>query len=327
MSKDIFALVEHLEGRLSEASFELLGKGREIADSSGGRLVAVLLGSGVRVLSAELGLADSVLVMENAALLAYTPETYTLALRALIETRKPRVLLTSSTPIGMDQSAALSAGLGWPLVAYAKDARLDGPLLKATSQIYGGKILADLDLQGDHVIVSLIAGASPADQGRSAATKAATVEEVAAPAGLDQARTRFKRLIVPDAGDVDITKEAILVSVGRGIQSQDNVVLVEELAEALGASVSASRPIVDLGWLPKTRQVGKSGMTVKPRLYLAVGISGAPEHLEGMRGAEMIVAINTDAAAPIFGAAHYGANVDLFDLLPALTLRVKAART
>lgn len=324
MSHDIFALVEHLDGKLSEISFELLGKGRELADAGGGRLSAVLLGSGVKPLAAELGAADSVLVMEHAALAAYSPEAYTRALRALLEVRAPRAFLTSSTAIGMDQSAGLSAGLGWPLAAYAKDVSLKGGTLAAVSQIYGGKILAETELAGDHAIVAFLAGASPADKGRAA--KSPTVEEVASPAGLETARTRFKRLIVPEAGDVDITKEAILVSVGRGIQSQDNLALALELAEALGASVSASRPIIDQGWLPKTRQVGKSGMTVKPKLYLAVGISGAPEHLEGMRGAGTIVAINTDAAAPIFGAAHYGAVADLFDVLPLLTERVKAAR-
>ena len=324
MSNDIFALVEHLDGKISEVSFELLGKGRELASVTGGRLCAVLLGSGVKPLATELGAADSVLVMEHAALAAYTPEAYTRALRALVEARAPRAFLTSSTAIGMDQSAGLSAGLGWPLAAYAKDLSLKGATLKAVSQIYGGKILAETELPGDHAIVALLAGASPAEKGRAA--KGPTVEEVAAPAGLETVRTRFKRLIVPEAGDVDITKEAILVSVGRGIQSQDNLALALELAEALGASVSASRPIIDQGWLPKTRQVGKSGMTVKPKLYLAVGISGAPEHLEGMRGAATIVAINTDAAAPIFGAAHYGAVADLFDVLPLLTEKVKAAR-
>jgi electron transfer flavoprotein alpha subunit len=123
---------------------------------------------------------------------------------------------------------------------------------------------------------------------------------------------------------VDITREGVLVSVGRGIQSKDNLPVVEELAQALGGTVSASRPIVDQGWLPKTRQVGKSGMTVKPKLYVAVGISGAPEHLEGMRGAELIVAVNTDANAPIFNVAHYGVVGDLFDVLPLLTEKIKA---
>ena len=136
------------------------------------------------------------------------------------------------------------------------------------------------------------------------------------------ARIRFRGLIRPEAGDVDITRESILVSVGRGIGEQDNLELVEALAAALGGAVSSSRPIADAGWLPRTRQVGKSGLRVKPKLYLALGISGAPEHLEGMRDAELIIAVNTDPRAPIFGVAHYGAVADLLDVVPALTARL-----
>jgi electron transfer flavoprotein alpha subunit len=123
----------------------------------------------------------------------------------------------------------------------------------------------------------------------------------------------------PQSGDVDITTADLLVSVGRGIESQDNVELVQDLGDALGVPLSASRPVVDAGWLPKTRQVGKSGLKVKPKAYLAFGISGAPEHLEGMRDADLIIACNTDPGAPIFDVAHYGTTVDLFDLVPALT--------
>jgi electron transfer flavoprotein alpha subunit len=135
---------------------------------------------------------------------------------------------------------------------------------------------------------------------------------------------RFKQLIEPEVADVDITKQDILVSVGRGIQSADNLELVEELARALGGALASSRPIVDNHWLPKSRQVGKSGSTVKPKLYFAVGISGAPEHLEGMRDAGLIIAINTDPKAPIFNVAHYGITADLFDVVPALTEKIKS---
>jgi electron transfer flavoprotein alpha subunit len=129
-------------------------------------------------------------------------------------------------------------------------------------------------------------------------------------------------MVEPESGDVDITAAELLVSVGRGIGSQDNLEEVQELADALGAPLSASRPVTDAGWLPKTRQVGKSGLKVKPKVYLTFGISGAPEHLEGMRDAELIIACNTDANAPIFDVAHYGTTVDLFDLVPALTEKV-----
>jgi electron transfer flavoprotein alpha subunit len=324
MSSDIFVLVEHLEDKVGEVAYELLGKGRELATASGGSLVAVLLGSGVRGLADELGAADRVLVVDDPAFAGYTPEAYKRALGALAKVRGPRVLLIANTAVGMDQAAGLSAELGWPLVAYARNVSLTDGALTAVSQIYGGKILAEAKVSADHAIVSLLAGASPAEKGKVAGSPA--IEEVAAPESLSGLRTRFVRLILPEAGDVDITKEPILVSVGRGIGSQDNISLVQELADALGAAVSSSRPIVDQGWLPKTRQVGKSGMTVKPKLYIAVGISGAPEHLEGMRSAATIVAINTDPQAPIFDVAHYGATADLFDVLPLLTEKIKTAR-
>jgi electron transfer flavoprotein alpha subunit len=145
------------------------------------------------------------------------------------------------------------------------------------------------------------------------------VEVIPSPVALDGLKVKFVRLIQPAGGDVDITAQVKLVSVGRGVGSKENVEVAEELAEALGAAVSASRPITDAGWLPKTRQVGKSGLTVKPKLYLMLGISGAPEHLEGMRGAELIIAVNTDPKAPIFDVAHYGTTCDLFDVAEALT--------
>jgi len=144
------------------------------------------------------------------------------------------------------------------------------------------------------------------------------------PVGLDTVRTRFRQYIEPPAGDVDIGKQPVLVSVGRGIQNKDNIAMAEALARAMGGVVSGSRPVIDQGWLPTTRLVGKSGKQVKPKLYLALGISGAPEHAEGMRDAEFIVAINRDEKAPIYGFAHVGAAVDVLELVPALTEKVKA---
>jgi electron transfer flavoprotein alpha subunit len=139
-------------------------------------------------------------------------------------------------------------------------------------------------------------------------------------------RIRFEQWILPAAGDIDITQQPVLVSVGRGIQQKDNIPLAEELAQLLGGAVSASRPVVDQGWLPLTRQVGKSGMTVKPNLYLALGISGAPEHQEGMKDSELIICVNTDAKAPIFDFAHYGAQADAVALIPLLQEAIQAKK-
>ncbi|HET8577633.1 MAG TPA: electron transfer flavoprotein subunit alpha/FixB family protein [Methylomirabilota bacterium] len=321
MANDIAVLIEHLEGTIAEVSFEMLAKGRALAQASGGRLVAILLGHGTRGLAGALGAADVVVLVDHEALAHYTPEAYRRAAAEALKSLNPRLTLVASSSQGLDQAAGLSVALGWPLCAYCRDLRLEGGRLHAVSQIYGGKLVAEAVVEHPQAICAVLPGTARAEEGRMAGTPVVT--EIAAPAP-GASRIRFKRLIQPEGGDVDITRESILVSVGRGIQSQDNIPLVEELAQALGGTLSASRPIVDQGWLPKTRQVGKSGMSVKPKLYVAVGISGAPEHVEGMRGAECIVAINTDPNAPIFTVAHYGTTADLFDVLPALTEKVKS---
>ena len=190
-----------------------------------------------------------------------------------------------------------------------------------TSQLYGGKIYAESVIQADAAIVSVLAGSFPADAGRKEGAPA--VEELDAPASIETGKLVFTGLIEPEGGDVDITQHEILVAVGRGIGSEDNLPMIEELAGVLGGAVCSSRPIVDNKWLPKTRQVGKSGLKVKPKAYLALGISGAPEHIEGMKDAELIIAVNTDETAPIFEHAHYGTTEDLFDLVPALTEKLR----
>jgi electron transfer flavoprotein alpha subunit len=218
----------------------------------------------------------------------------------------------------MDVAGALSGRTGRPLVAYCKELSFEGDKTVVTSQVYGGKLNAEVEVDGP-AIVSVIAGSfAPAAPGWSP-----QIEDVAAP-DLSGLHTEFLARVEPEAADVDITAEEMLVSVGRGIGGEENIELAQELAEALGATVSASRPVTDAGWLPKTRQVGKSGRKVKPKLYIACGISGAPEHLEGMSDAELIIAINTDEKAPIFDVAHYGTTADLFDVLPALTEELQA---
>ncbi len=323
MSNDVFVFAEHLKGKFGDITFEMLGKGREIVDALGGKLYAVLIGSQVGELAAQLGKADVVLAMMDPRLAEFNPTSYKHALGELARERTPRLVMIGNTSMGMDLAAGVSALLNMPLIAYCNDLRLEDGRIVATAQIYGGKLLADAAATGDHVIVSVLAGSFPADAGR--ADKAAPVEEVKPPLAINGgAGVQFKQLIEPEAADVDITKQDILVSVGRGIQSADNLELVEELANALGGAVSASRPVVDNGWLPKARQVGKSGSTVKPKLYFAVGISGAPEHLEGMRDAPLIIAINSDPQAPIFDVANYGIAADLFDVVPALTEKIKS---
>lgn len=321
MSNDVFILAEYLNGKLADITYEMAGKARQLAAAFGGKAVVVLLGSGAKGLAESIG-ADSVLYVDDAALAEFNPEAYGRVLAALITERGPRVVMMGNTSVGMDLGAGLSVTTGLPLIAYVNGLAADGGTLVATSQIYGGKIQAEAAPDGEACIVSCLAGAFPADAGRAGAGSA-PVEKIASPVPLGDLKVKFVKLIQPAGGDVDITQQPILVSIGRGISGQENIELAQELAEALGCAVSASRPVTDAGWLPKTRQVGKSGLTVKPKVYLAFGISGAPEHLEGMRGAETIIAVNTDAKAPIFDVAHYGATCDMLDLLPALTEKVK----
>lgn len=318
MGNDIYVLVEHRDGTVAESAAELLGKARELAAVAGGEAVALLCASGAGALAAQLGAAARVIAIDGPALAEFTPSAYQAALTPIVRERDPRLILVPNTGPGMDVAAGLSAATGLPLAAYAIDVAIDagGPVV--TTQLYAGKINARVRFGGGRGICTVVSGAFPAAAGRVPGNP--PVETVPLPAA--DTRVRFRRLLRPEAGDVDITREPVLVSVGRGIGEQENIALAEKLAAALGGAVSSSRPIADAGWLPRTRQVGKSGLKVKPKLYLALGISGAPEHLEGMRDAELIVAVNTDPRAPIFRTAHYGVVADLLDILPALTRRL-----
>lgn len=318
MNQDVLVVAEHMRGRLWDVTFEMAGKGRETAGALGGRLVAVLLGDDVQALAGSLGIADAVLCVEAPELAEFTPEAHVRALAGLIAQRQPRLVLVASTSMGMDLAAALSARLDLPLVSYCTQIAVEDGQVLATSQLYGGKMMAESALSGPG-IVAILPGIFPADAGKMDGNPAVERVTAAAP---EAVRTRFLRLIEPEAADVDITRADILVCVGRGVQDRENIAMVEELAGALGGALCASRPIVDNGWLPKSRQVGKSGLTVKPKLYLAVGVSGAPEHLEGMRDSGLIVAVNSDRSAPIFDVADYGVVADLFEIVPALTEQV-----
>jgi len=307
MSNDVFVITEHMDRNFSDVSFEMVGKAKELASAFGGKAIAVVLGSGV---SADVFASDSTIYVDDPTLAQFNPEAYGKVIEALINEKSPRLVLFGWTATGMDLAAWLSARTGAPCVAYGKDLRVEGSELVVNSQVYGGKLIADVVPEGDMAIVAVLAGSFQAEtgQGSTAAT------QVASPVSLDALKVKFKEMVKPEDGDVDITAQDKLVSVGRGIGGKENIELAEELAEALDATVSASRPVVDAGWLPRTRQVGKSGLKVKPKLYLMLGISGAPEHLEGMSSAELIIAINTDKQAPIFNVAHYGATADLFDV-------------
>jgi electron transfer flavoprotein alpha subunit len=315
MTRNVLVLTEHLQGALTEGTYEAVALGRRLAASLGGEVEAAL--AGPAALAKDLGGADVVLVMDEPVLHSFNPEAHPRAFAALIREREPAVVLVPYTSMGMDVAAEVSVRCDLPLVSYCTGVQADGRLT-ATCRLYAGKIEADVEVPDGRAVFALLSGSAPAAEGRAGGR--AEIVEVSAP-DLADVRVTFERLIEPAAGDVDITTQDVLVVVGRGIESKDNIAQVDALAAVLGGAVACSRPIVDQGWLPKTRQVGKSGLTVKPRVYLALGVSGAPEHLEGMRGASTIIAVNKDPRAPIFGVAHYGWVGDLFDLIPELTDR------
>jgi electron transfer flavoprotein alpha subunit len=320
MSQDIYVVVEHLRGEVAEITYAMLAAARVLAEGTGGKVVAVLLGQNATKLAGDLS-ADQVLYIEHPSLAEFTPDAYQTALAAAIGAAKPRAVLMGSTSIGSDVASVLSARLQLPLVSSCRKVSRDG---KLHSQICGGKIMAETQLLPEStVLITVIPGGHSADGGHS--TQAPPVTSLA-PADLSGLRISLQRYLEPEAGDVDISKEAVLVAIGRGIQNGDNVELAEELAKALGGVVCGSRPVVDQGWLSASRLVGKSGKRVKPKLYLALGISGAPEHMEAVTDSELLVAVNTDAAAPIFGVAKYGTTLDLFDLVPALTAAIQKAK-
>lgn len=323
MAGDIWVLVEQWRGRVSDVTYEVLALGREIATARHTRLQAVVLGSGLTEVLPSLGAADGVLVVEHSALAEPEPGVYALALAQMIPQRQPEALLIPQTNVMMGCGPLLAAQLGLPCINSCRDISLAEERLAARCLLYGGKVEAAVVPQRTPVILGILPGARPQEKGRIEHTPPVTVFPVDLPAA---PAVRFRGYTEPPPGDVDITRESVLVAVGRGIQRQENVALAEELAAALGGAVCGSRPVIDQGWLAASRQVGTSGMIVEPQLYLALGISGAPEHVEGMKRAKLIIAINTDPRAPIFGVAHYGVTGDLFDIVPLLIDRLRAER-
>jgi len=316
MSNNVYVIVEHLRGKLDEVTLEMLGIGKELAGNLGGELTGVLMGHNVKDMAPQLGAADKIICVDDAVLAEFNPETYSKTASAIVSANKPKVVMTSYSSIGVELAPAISVANEMSLAAYVSAVSVSDGKVTATSQLYGGKMNIEAVLDGESSVICVLPGAFPVDAGKKEGSPA--IEDFAIP-DLSSVKLQFKQLIEPDSSGVDITTQDILVSVGRGIQSNDNLPMVEELAAKLGGAVSCSRPLVDSKWLPKSRQVGKSGLKVKPKLYLALGISGAPEHIEGMKDAELIIAVNTDANAPIYDYAHYAVVGDVLEIIPALT--------
>ena len=319
MSQDIYVVIEHLRGQVADISYTMLAAARALAQSAGGGVVAVLLGHEAKGLAKDFA-ADRVLYLDHAALADFTSDAYQKVLSDLISKDQPRVVLFGNTSIGADVASVLSVRLGLPLVNSCRSFTGDG---KFVSQICGGKIMAEGDLPTPTALVTMVPGGYQPEQGRS--VEASSITEAGVPA-LDALRVALSKFIEPESSDVDISKEKLLIAVGRGIQNKDNIELADDLAQAIGGVVCGSRPVSDQGWLSTSRLVGKSGKYVKPKIYLAMGISGAPEHVEAITQSDTIIAINTDPAAPIFNVAKYGIQGDIFELVEVITEKVKAAK-
>jgi electron transfer flavoprotein alpha subunit len=296
-------------------SLELLAAARQLADQTGGKVEALVIGSDPRSLAPSLGAADRILLAADPRLDAYVSEAHLAVVESVVRQRNPAVVLFAYSTIGLDLAPALAVRTERSLIAYCKALSVKGDALEAESQLYGGKVdgLAKAKLPA---VVAVMPGAFP--EAEIADGSGLEMVDIAPPSAISRPRMTFVSESAPAADAFDITRAEKIVCVGRGVKDKNGVEAVRELAAALGAEIGGSRPVVDEGLLPKERQIGKSGFKVKPKLYLALGVSGAPEHLEGMRRAGLIVAINTDPKAPIFSVAHYGATCELLDLAEAL---------
>jgi electron transfer flavoprotein alpha subunit len=310
----ILAVLEHRDGKLHKMSLEALAAAQQLGEELGLPVFAAVLGSSVDAV-AEYKL-DKLHAIEHELLKDYTPDGYSLALKQLIALHQPKYVLFPHTYQVRDFAPKLAASMGRVLVSDVISHRIDNGSLVLARQLFQGKINADVSFEGDAPhFFSIQAGAFRADNLKPGT---APVETTTPELTARQIRTKPQPPFRESARAVDLGAAEIIVSVGRGIKEAENIPVVQKLADALGAELAASRPICDNGWLPMERQVGSSGQTVAPKMYLAVGISGAIQHLVGMKGSKTIVAINKDPEAPIFEVADYGIVGDLFQVVPAL---------
>lgn len=319
--KKILVLAEHRLGALRDVSFEMLTAANEVAGQLGGEVVTVLLGNQVDEMAERLaGYSDKVLYVDDPLFGDYNSDKYQVAMAALIDQENPDVVLVGHTTQGVDMAPALAVQKNAAYVADVIGLKVVDGALQAVRTYYQGKVNADYAVKGEGLVLltmreSCYSVTDPVKQG--------AVEKVASPLTEDIAYRKFLEYVEAAVGDVDITQAEVLVSVGRGIKEPKNLDIIEELAKELNAEISCSRAVVDAGWLPHERQVGTSGKTVKPKVYLAIGISGAFEHVAGCKGAKNIIAINKDPNAPIFTVATYGIVDDLFKVVPALTAKIR----
>jgi electron transfer flavoprotein alpha subunit len=319
----ILAVLEQREGLLHKSALEALAAAQQIGVELDLPVFAAVPGSGVDAVAQTLAgyKLNKVHAIDHDLLARYTPDGYTVALKQLIEAHRPRYVIFPHTYQVRDFAPKLATALNRVLVSDVISHRIDNGNLVLVRQLFQGKINADIRFEGEPpYFASIQAGAFRADTLQAGT---APIEKTMPDLKPEQIRTKPLELFRESQRAVDLGAAEIIVSVGRGIREADNIPVVQKLADALGAELAASRPICDNGWLPMERQVGSSGQTVAPKMYLAVGISGAIQHLVGMKGSKTIVAINKDPEAPIFEVADYGIVGDLFEVVPALIEALK----
>jgi len=317
----ILLITEQREGKWNKTSFETLSAAQQIQQHTKGSLSGAVIGKGVAGLADELAGSqlDEVLLVEHDLLEKYTPDGFTLALKQVLESAKPDLVLLPHTYQVRDFAPKLAASLGKGMIADCIGYRYDGGKVVFVRLMFQGRTAADVVFAGDAPwIASFQAGAFRADLVAKHAGGTAPVKPVSVALRADQIRTKPLELFREAKQAVDLTQAPILISIGRGIKAPENIPLAEKLAKLMGGEICASRPICDEGWLPMERQIGSSGQTVAPKLYFALGISGAIQHVVGMKGSRTIAAINKDQNAPIFEVADYGVVGDLFEIVPAL---------
>jgi electron transfer flavoprotein alpha subunit len=326
MAHNILCFIEQRNGKIHPASYQLLALATELAKSTGGRVEACLIGSGVANLASVVAGygAQKVYIVDDVALTNYRAAAYTSALSGVIDVAHPKSVLIPTTFLGRDLASRVAARQRAGLAIDCTSAAMDGGTLVITKTMYAGKFSATFRLTDSRLQVATIrTNAYSAMQPQSGAS--ATVQSVAySPSPADQ-RSTVKEVAATGSGVKDVTEADIVVSGGRSLKSESNFKIIFDLAQSLDGAVGASRAACDAGYQPHSRQVGLTGKVVTPRLYIACGIDGAIQHLAGMRGSKVIVAINTKKEAPIFSVATYGCVADLFTLVPLLTEEVRKA--
>ena len=317
----ILLVTEQREGKWSKVSFETLAAAQQIAQQTKATVAGVVVGKDVAALADELSALqlDEVLLVEHSLLEKYTPDGFSIAICQAVESAKPDLILLPHTYQVRDFAPKLAASLGKGMIGDCIGYRYENGKLVFVRQMFQGRTAADVVFAGDPPWVATFqAGAFRADRHAPRQGGKAPVKSMSVDLKPEQIRTKPLELFREAKQAVDLTQAPILVSIGRGIKAPENIPMAEKLAKLLGGEICASRPICDEGWLPMERQIGSSGQTVAPKLYLALGISGAIQHVVGMKGSRTIVAINKDQNAPIFEVADYGVVGDLFEIVPAL---------